>query len=222
MSTPIPVSIFILYAEEADPASVIRNQDIREELIKRLQGPGRNSFRVWTPSDEKPGDILGEKRAQGLASAKIVLLFVTDSFLASEQLLKESETAFHSRQSEGKIVIPILLTERDVSGYSFSALIPIKPSLSEFPIGSNAAEEIYRALEDVVDSRIVPSRESSLSASASLPFADGLHSISLWSPLAILALAAVIGLLVSFSRNPAGHNINSPASPSQSSFLVSL
>jgi len=233
MSTPrnpdsgLPVPIFILHADEDAP----RNNDILLELIELLRDRGKSFFHLWSSQDLKPGDEKAERRREALENAKIVLLFVTDSFLNSQELLEESSTAFDSRGLKQNIVVPVILTDSDWSGQPFAALVPIKPSLGESLYGgSGVAQKIYDALVDLMETRINGTEKSpkttpkttseTASENNSLnPQQTGLDFQSIWLYCFLLLFVSLLAMLVWFSFNPAARNIKPSSSPSPFSFF---
>jgi hypothetical protein len=113
---PPPVEIFISYTHE--------DGSLLKELIKHLSMMKRDGLvKLWYDRDIDAGDEWEQDITQHLNSARVILLLVSSSFVASDYCYGVEVGRAMERQGAGEaIVIPIILRPADWKTAPFGKL----------------------------------------------------------------------------------------------------
>jgi hypothetical protein len=217
-SSHSPIRVFISHAEPLKSEDSVLLQGLVSLLHEKREGI---RFHVSSSLDLQPGDVIKEKLAEGLATAQIIVLFVTSDYINSVEMSGEISSALRQRESGRAIVIPVILTEDDWSDTGFANLVPIKPTnlAHKSLYKSEIIQQVQSSLVTLVKSRFSDpvSGEPEIN-NMTLP--RPLDFRSLWTYLSVLLVLGSLVALFGFSDNPAVHNINPARSPSPSKFFI--
>lgn len=113
---PPPVEIFISYTHE--------DESLLKELVKHLTMMRRDGLvKLWHDRDISAGDDWSQNINEHLNSARVVLLLVSSSFVASDYCYSVEVERAMERHEEGEaIVIPIILRPADWKTAPFGKL----------------------------------------------------------------------------------------------------
>jgi TIR domain len=148
-----PVDIFLSYAPEDD--------SLREELEQHLSGLQRAGIiRTWSAQRVMAGERTQEVVEAKLAGAKVVLLLVSASYLASDYLYEVEAMAALGRERAGKArVIPVLLHACHWEIAAFEGLSPLPANGKPVSSWSNRNEawaEVVRGLRAAINEAAAP------------------------------------------------------------------
>jgi hypothetical protein len=143
-----PIEIFISYSED--------DEKFKKQLETHLAMLRREgTIRSWHGQQIEPGQEWEQETANHIDSARLILLLVSSSFLASDQLYENEMMRAMERQASGDArVIPIILRSVDLGQTPFSKLQPLprngKPVdtwRNADEIWSNIVQEIRQVCE---------------------------------------------------------------------------
>lgn len=148
-SSPQSIELFFSYADE--------DEDLLNEIEKQLSSlKKQGKINPWSVRKLTPGAELETQVAQHLNSARIIILLISQYFLASDECYSIQLTRAMERYAKGEaIVIPIILRPVDWRNEAFGRLKPLpekgKP-VTSWANRDEAFENIARGIRAVVES----------------------------------------------------------------------
>lgn len=145
---PPPLRLFISYAKA--------DKNARERLEVYLSSLKREGLiQPWHKQMIEPGAEPAADIDHNLTTAEIVLLLVSQDFIASEDCFeKELKLALERHEAGSARVIPILVAPTDVSGMPFAKLKPLPSNDKAVSSWRNADEawlDVVRGIRRVVE-----------------------------------------------------------------------
>jgi hypothetical protein len=143
-----PVKIFFSYAHE--------DEKLRDKLANHLKLMERqNLITAWYDRDITGGEEWNEQIEQELNTAQVILLLVSDDFLASDFCWgKEMKRAMERHQAKEARVVPIILREVDWQSAPFGKLQALPKNAEAVTNWSNldqAFADIAKGIRRVVE-----------------------------------------------------------------------
>ncbi len=143
-----PIEVFISYSQEDE-----RSKQQLETHLTMLRREG--SIRPWQSQQIEPGQEWEQETAKHIDSAQIILLLVSPSFLASDQLYENEMMRAMERQASGAArVIPIIIRSVDLGQTAFNKLQalprngkPVDTWRNADEVWSSIAQEIRQVCE---------------------------------------------------------------------------
>ena len=129
-----PIEVFISYSEE--------DEKFKKQLETHLTMLRREGIiRPWHSQQIEPGQEWEHETANYIDSAQIILLLISPSFLASDQLYENEMMRAMERQALGAArVIPIILRSVDLGRTPFKRLLALPRNGKPIDTWSNADE----------------------------------------------------------------------------------
>lgn len=114
--TEEPLEVFFSYAHEDD--------DLRKQLVEHLSTLQRQGVIAdWHDRRIQAGQRWGDEIDEHLRSARIILLLISPSFMASDYCYEQEMTRALEREASGEArVVPVILRPVDLEGTRFSRL----------------------------------------------------------------------------------------------------
>ncbi len=114
--TEEPLEVFFSYAHEDD--------DLRRQLVEHLSTLQRQGVIAdWHDRRIQAGQRWGDEIDEHLGSARIILLLISPSFMASDYCYEQEMTRALEREASGEArVVPVILRPVDLEGTRFSKL----------------------------------------------------------------------------------------------------
>jgi hypothetical protein len=140
-----PIRVFISYAHQ--------DRELMQGLVGCLY---RSRFEVFSDLELLPGDVFDERRAEWLEDAQIVLLLVSEHYLASSAVEIEVAMILKRRQHGQVAVVPVLLTGVDWHSAPYANLQALpqgRRPVADWPRPVDAFHSIADSLIKLVESR---------------------------------------------------------------------
>jgi TIR domain len=129
-----PVDVFISYSE--DDESFKKQLETHLALLKR-----QKIIQPWHSQQAAPGSEWEQETANRIRSAQIILLLISPSFLASDQLYyNEMMYAMERHEAGAARVVPIIVRSVELSETPFSKLVALPRNRKPIDIWRNTDE----------------------------------------------------------------------------------
>jgi flagellar basal body-associated protein FliL len=222
-----PIKLFISYSH--------KDEDLRKELVKHLTILKRqNVIELWHDRDIESGAEWNKEIEQHLNEAQIILLLISNDFIASDFCWdKEMERAMQRHKAGGAVVIPILLRSCDWSGAPFGNLQglpkdmkPVKDWADRDQAFTNIARDIRKQVEKLTSKSVESTTKDKADAHDHEPILPRLSRLLRRKGIVIVGVlmlaAAVATTILIFGSSPTmdlARKVNyqdaSPWTPSQ-------
>ncbi|HEX7735487.1 MAG TPA: TIR domain-containing protein [Ktedonobacteraceae bacterium] len=139
--------IFLLYAHE--------DEDLKEQFLKHMAILRRSQqAMIWHDGDIQGGEEIHKEVDAHMTSAKIILMLISASFIASDYCYGEQMEVAMRRHKEGTAkVVPIIIKPVDWKGTPFDILQAVPHSGKPISTWNNRDEawlEVVRAIKAIL------------------------------------------------------------------------
>lgn len=142
MNTPRTIEIFISSAPDDKEALTVIEMQLRPAM--------RNGqIHLWGRGDVIPGRNVEQEVTTHLENAHVILLLVSPSYMASDDLYQEMVRAIHYRETKQTQVIPILLRSVQWEDTLFGNLKPLPANRQPINRWRDKSEAFYEVAQGV-------------------------------------------------------------------------